>query len=98
MNYILGMVKVQEFINRVGIADHFELAAKIGVKKSTVDSWSSGSRTPTYDVCVKLLELGMTVEELFGKPYLPSVGKAHETLDNKVEDALKRMFAKIGNI
>ena len=63
------MVNIQGFIDRVGIADHFELAAKLGVKKSTVDSWSSGARTPTYDVCVKLLDLGMTVEELFGRPY-----------------------------
>lgn len=92
------MINVQEFIDRVGIADRYELATKVGVKKSTVDSWSAGSRTPTYDVCVKLLELGMTVEELFGKPYQSSVGKAHEAFDDKVEDALKRMFAKIGNI
>lgn len=90
------MVKVQDFINRVGIADHHELALKLGTKKSRVDSWSAGSRTPTYDMCVKLLELGMTVEELFGKPYLSSVGKSHEMLDIKVEDALKRAFAKIG--
>ena len=91
------MVNIQGFIDRVGIADHTALAAKLGTKKSTVDSWSAGSRTPTYDMCVKMLELGMTVEELFGKPYLSSVSKAHEALDSKVEDALKRMFAKIGN-
>jgi transcriptional regulator with XRE-family HTH domain len=91
------MMNIQGFIDRVGIADHAELAARLGTKKSTVDSWSSGARTPTYDMCMKLLELGMTVEELFGKPYLSSVSKAHETLDIKVEDALKRMFAKIGN-
>lgn len=92
------MVNVQGFIDRVGIADHFELAAKLGVKKSTVDSWSSGARTPTYDVCVKLLDLGMTVEELFGKPYQSSVSKTHEAFDHEVEDALRRMFAKIGKI
>lgn len=92
------MVDIHGFIVRAGIADHTELAARLGTKKSTVDSWSSGARTPTYEMCLKLLELGMTVEELFGKPYLSSVGKAHEALDSKVEDALKRMFAKIGNI
>lgn len=92
------MVDIHGFIVRAGIADHTELAARLGTKKSTVDSWSSGARTPTYEMCLKLLELGMTVEELFGKPYLSSVGKVHEALDSKVEDALKRMFAKIGNI
>ena len=63
------MVKVQEFINRVGISSHEELAEKLGVEKGTVSSWSSGVRNPTYKVCIKLLDMGMTVEELFGKDY-----------------------------
>lgn len=90
------MMKVQEFIERMGFDGHEDLAKRIGVKKGTVSSWSAGDRTPTYDMCVKLLELGMTVEELFGKPYLSSIGKAHEEFDDKVEGALKRMFAKMG--
>lgn len=92
------MVNVQEFIKRVGIADHDELAQKLGIKKGTVDSWSSGSRNPTYEVCVKLLDLGMTVDELFGKAYQSSVQKTHEEFDAAVEASLKRMFAKIGKI
>lgn len=92
------MLKIQEFIERMGMKGHEDLAKRIGVKKGTVSSWSSGDRTPTYDMCVKLLELGMTVEELFGKPYQSSVGKTHEAFDDKVEDAMRRMFAKIGKI
>ena len=91
------MVNVQGFIDRVGIADHFELAAKVGVKKSTVDSWSSGSRTPTYEVCQKLLDLGMTVEELFGKPYPSSVAALNEktSLWEMMENNLQNMIKDI---
>ena len=91
------MVNVKEFTARVGISQE-ELADTIGVKPATVYSWTSKNRTPTYDVCVKLLELGMTVEELFGKAYQSSVRKTHEEFDAAVAASLKRMFAKIGNI
>ena len=92
------MVKVQEFIKRVGMADHDELAQKLGIKKGTVDAWSSGSRCPTYEVCVKLLDMGMTVEELFGKAYQSSVQKTHEEFDAAVAASLQRVFAKIGKL
>ena len=91
------MVNVKEFTARVGISRE-ELADKIGVKPATVYSWTSKGRTPTYDVCVKLLELGMTVEELFGKAYQSSVRKTHEEFDAAVAASLKRMFAKIGDL
>lgn len=92
------MMKVNEFIKRVGIKSLEELAGQVGAKPSTVYAWSSGSRTPTYDMCVKLLDLGMTVEELFGKPYLSSVRDGHQDFEDRVEGVMKRMFAKIGNI
>ena len=42
--------------------------------------------------------LGMTVEELFGKPYLSSVREGHQDFEDRVEGVMKRMFAKIGKI
>lgn len=89
------MLKIQEFIKRVGIADHEELAEKVGVSKKAVDSWSSGGRTPTYDVCHKLLELGMTVEELFGKPYPSSAETAGADFDRKANYFMNKLFEKI---
>lgn len=88
------MVNVQEFIDRVGIKSHEELAEKIGATKSAVSSWSAGVRTPTYDMCVKLLELGMTVKELFGKPY-PS-GSPVIDLDAVSKYALRQLVDKLG--
>lgn len=92
------MVRVKEFIKRVGIADHDALAEKVGVSKKTVDSWSSGGRTPTYDVCVKLLELGMTVEELFGKPYPSSARVADEDFERKATFFVKKLLSNIDRL
>ena len=92
------MVNVQEFIRRVGISDHEELAQKLGIKKGTVDSWSSGSRSPTYEVCVRLLELGMTVEELFGKPYPSSARTADEDFERKATFFVKKLLSNIDRL
>ena len=89
------MVNVQEFIRRVGIADHEELAQRLGIKKGTVDSWSSGSRNPTYDVCVRLLDLGMTVEELFGRPYQPAESSLDSEFKRKADYLAKALLANI---
>ena len=89
------MLKIQDFIERMGFKGHEDLAKKLGVKKGTVSSWSSGDRTPTYDMCQKLLELGMTVEELFGKPYLSSVKDVHDVLAATVAAELKKIYEKI---
>ena len=89
-------MKLQEFKKRAGFKNFEDLARAIGVKKSTVDAWSAGVRTPTYEMCVKLLDAGMTVEELFDKPYISSVKESHQEFDSQVENAMKRMFARIG--
>ena len=89
---------IQNFIKREKIADHEELAKKVGVSKRTVDSWSSGVRTPTYEVCKKLLELGMTVEELFGKPYRSSIASAESSFERKSDFFFKKLFDKIDKI
>lgn len=90
------MVNVQEFIDRVGIKGHEELAEKLGVKKSAVSAWSAGVRTPTYDMCVKLLELGMTVKELFGKAYPSGAENPVIDLDAVSKYALRQLVDKLG--
>jgi DNA-binding transcriptional regulator YiaG len=41
------MVKVKEFIARVGIKSLDELAEKLELSPATVYSWSQGKRAPT---------------------------------------------------
>jgi transcriptional regulator with XRE-family HTH domain len=43
-----------------------DLAEKLECSTSLVGIWASTDQTPSFDKCVKLLELGMTVEEMFG--------------------------------
>jgi transcriptional regulator with XRE-family HTH domain len=50
-----------------------ELAEKVGRGVSAVGMWASGKNYPTFENCIKLIELGMTIEEMFGTELL---GKA----------------------
>lgn len=91
-------MNLKEFKKRTGIKSLKDLADMIGEKRSTVYAWSAGKRTPTFEMCAKLLEVGMTVEELFGKPYLSSVKESHLEFETRVENAMKSFFEKIGKI
>lgn len=62
------MVKVKEFVARIGITQK-ELAEKVGVKPETVYKWAAGTNTPTYDVIYQLKKMGMTDYELFGEVF-----------------------------
>jgi len=90
------MVKVKEFIARMGIKSQEELAERLNIKPSAVYSWTIGKRTPTYEMCVALLELGMTVEELFGKSYPSCARKTVLELDETSKEALRRLVLNIG--
>lgn len=92
------MVKIKEFIRRAGIRDQEDLADRLGVKRSAVASWSSGERNPTYDTCVRLLDLGMTVEELFGKAYPSTVGALDEEFRRKADYLAKALLANIDKL
>jgi transcriptional regulator with XRE-family HTH domain len=43
-----------------------ELGEKLDCTPSLIGSWTSDRAFPSFDKCVKLLELGMTFEEMFG--------------------------------
>ena len=86
------MVKVKEFIARVGIKSQDELAERLGISASTVYSWTQGNRIPTYEVCVKLRRLGMTDYELFGEVFPTD----EEIYNARVMRSLDRFLADIG--
>lgn len=102
------MVNVQDFINRIGISSHKELADRLGIKKRAVDSWSSGDRYPTYEMIGQLFKMGMTLEELFGREianvvkaqlkaeWLEEQAKnADAAFERKAEFFLKKIISKI---
>ena len=95
--YIHAMIRIKDFIKRAGIPNQAELARMLGVSNNTVSMWATGRRTPTFDICRQLLEMGMTVEELFGKPYRSSAATRSE-MDEQVAESLRRLVANIGKI
>ena len=75
-----------------------ELSKRLDTTPGNVNRWAKGDGVPSYELCVKLLRLGMTVEELFGvdyKPQQPSAGQpspeflnAHPELMEGVQEQL----------
>ena len=55
------------FLRRIGLASQKELAAKLGTSDSNVSKWVAGRGYPSFELVAKLLLLGMSIEELFGK-------------------------------
>lgn len=90
------MIDINGFIKRTGIKGHEELAEKLGTTRKAVSSWSCGDRKPTFDMVEKLYKLGMTTEEIFGRPYPSSVKSTALELDEASKDALRRLVANIG--
>jgi DNA-binding XRE family transcriptional regulator len=43
-----------------------DLAKSLDITPANVNRWAKGEGVPSYELCVKLLEQGMTTEELFG--------------------------------
>lgn len=58
---------IKAFRKRIN-CNQLELAEKLEISGNTVSQWESGLRKPSYEVLKQLLELGATVEELFGVP------------------------------
>lgn len=63
------MVRVQEFMNRLGIKNQDELAEKLGLGQSAISAWNAGTNAPKHKTCVQLLKMGMTFRELFGDDF-----------------------------
>ena len=43
-----------------------DLSKSLDTSPGNVNRWAKGDGVPSYELCKKLLELGMTIEELFG--------------------------------
>lgn len=58
----------QKFASRTRLKQR-EIAARAGVSLGLVGMWASGKAKPSYDTMLKLIECGISAEELFGKEY-----------------------------
>lgn len=70
-------LKIKEFLaregDRLGIRTQEELATELGVSDQTVSNWVKAITFPPHKTEFRLLQMGMTVEELFGFPFPSSV-------------------------
>ncbi len=66
-------LRIKDFLARegarLGIRKQEELAGRLGVSDQTVSNWVKGKTFPTHETEYRLLEMGMTVEEIFGYPF-----------------------------
>lgn len=56
---------LMHFLRRKGMTQR-ELALKIDCSSGLVGAWSSGNGVPSYEKIVKLILIGMSIEEIFG--------------------------------
>jgi transcriptional regulator with XRE-family HTH domain len=87
----LGLKKFRE---RMKLRQN-ELSKMLGCKNNTTYSnWETGKRDPSFEIVLKLLELGATVEELFGVEYASTHGYVKpEPVASSDQDVLKRLKA-----
>ncbi len=58
----------QKFAARARLKQR-EIADKAGVSLGLVGMWASGKAKPSYDTMLKLIDCGISADELFGKEY-----------------------------
>lgn len=92
-------LKIKEFLERVGarlgIRTQEELASVLGFSDQTVSNWVKGKTFPTHETEFRLLQMGMTVEELFGQPFPSSAEQARNDFERKSNFFMNRLFEKI---
>lgn len=91
-------LKIKEFIERVGIRSQKALAAELGVSPQTVTKWANGEQFPTHETEGRLLDMGMTVEELFGKPYPATVDAVDAEFKRKADYLARALLANIDKL
>jgi len=93
-----GFLGVKKFRERLGWSQK-KMAEELGCENpSSYHHWENGKYTPPFSVIQKLLEMGATVEELFGIAYKGQGGGAVDLASLSDADAaalVKRGLAEL---
>jgi len=92
------MKGLKSFRNRAGYSTQMALAKELGIGTANVSEWELGRGYPSYLVIKKLLELGATVEELFGIEYAnkSELTETDDVIEKRILQILKKMLLKCG--
>ncbi|MCL2282918.1 MAG: helix-turn-helix transcriptional regulator [Fibromonadales bacterium] len=81
---------IRNFRKRLQL-NQVELAEKLGIGQQAISTWESDKGYPSFLVAKQMLEMGATVEELFGIPYNNSVTTSKvDFTDAELGDFVKR--------
>ena len=81
---------IVKFLSRKGYTQS-DLSRLLGTSPANVNKWVNGDGYPSFELCVKLLRLGITTEELFGVQCESDVRPNEFT--QRVRDALREIIA-----
>lgn len=85
-------IDLQQFLQRVN-KSQADLAKDLGTTPGNVNRWAKGDGAPGYDLCVSLLEMGMTTEELFGVTVKQNVVN-DDDFEKKVKEIIIKALQK----
>jgi transcriptional regulator with XRE-family HTH domain len=86
------MTGIKSFRERVGFSSQTALARALSMNPSNISEWEAGNGFPSYHMIKKMLEMGATVEELFGISYKTLATNTSKTnfTDAELGDFVKR--------
>lgn len=59
---------IEGFMGRIGVTSKTDFAKMLETKPQNINKWFNKQRKePTYEMCKRLLKIGITLEELFDK-------------------------------
>lgn len=75
MHYIWDM-NIEKFLSRTN-RTAISLANELGLNASSITAWKKGKTTPSYEICQRLLEAGMDIDELFNDDLWQAIKDRH---------------------
>ena len=76
----------QKFVSRTRLKQR-EIAEKAGVSLGLVGMWASGKAKPSFETILKLIDCGITAEELFGDECAEKLTKNSGLTENSLSKA-----------
>lgn len=71
-----------------------DLSKALETTPANVNRWAKGDGAPGYELCVKLLQMGMTTKELFGIECPKNDAKEIDDLEKRVKEIIIKALSR----